>query len=154
MGNIPWRRTWQPTPVFLPGKSHGQSSLAGPVHRVNKESDTTEATEHVCMHKFTCTKVNKDTLWTGVHFTHQISALSTTLLCPRHPVCGCSRHRRFGSRRWGSERTEVTKFRRFSCESSYETETDSDMVNGLVVAKGVKEGWSGKLGLADVSFYI
>ena len=24
---IPWRRTWQPTPVFLPGKSHGQSSL-------------------------------------------------------------------------------------------------------------------------------
>ena len=26
---IPWRREWQPTPVFLPGKSHGQSSLAG-----------------------------------------------------------------------------------------------------------------------------
>ena len=27
--NIPWRRKWQPTPVFLPGKSHGQRSLAG-----------------------------------------------------------------------------------------------------------------------------
>ena len=26
---IPWRRVWQPTPVFLPGKSHGQRSLAG-----------------------------------------------------------------------------------------------------------------------------
>ena len=26
---IPWRRKWQPTPVFLPGESHGQSSLAG-----------------------------------------------------------------------------------------------------------------------------
>ena len=26
--NIPWRRKWQPTPVFLPGKSHGQRSLA------------------------------------------------------------------------------------------------------------------------------
>ena len=26
---IPWRRAWQPTPVFLPGESHGQSSLAG-----------------------------------------------------------------------------------------------------------------------------
>ena len=26
---IPWRRKWQPTPVFLPGKSHGQKSLAG-----------------------------------------------------------------------------------------------------------------------------
>ena len=24
-----WRRKWQPTPVFLPGKSHGQKSLAG-----------------------------------------------------------------------------------------------------------------------------
>ena len=26
---IPWRRTWQPTPIFLPGESHGQRSLAG-----------------------------------------------------------------------------------------------------------------------------
>ena len=29
VGKIPWRRTWQPTPVFLPGESHGQRSLAG-----------------------------------------------------------------------------------------------------------------------------
>ena len=28
-GKIPWRRKWQPTPVFLPWKSHGQRSLAG-----------------------------------------------------------------------------------------------------------------------------
>ena len=27
--NIPWRREWLPTLVFLPGKSHGQSSLGG-----------------------------------------------------------------------------------------------------------------------------
>ena len=26
---IPWRRKWQPTPVFLPGESHGRRSLAG-----------------------------------------------------------------------------------------------------------------------------
>ena len=26
---IPWRREWPPTPVFLPGESHGQRSLAG-----------------------------------------------------------------------------------------------------------------------------
>ena len=26
---ISWRRKWQPAPVFLPGKSHGQRSLAG-----------------------------------------------------------------------------------------------------------------------------
>ena len=28
-GTISWRRKWQPTPVFLPGKSHGQRSLEG-----------------------------------------------------------------------------------------------------------------------------
>ena len=27
LGKIPWRRAWQPTPVFLPGESHGQRSL-------------------------------------------------------------------------------------------------------------------------------
>ena len=26
---IPWRRVWQPTPVLLPGESHGQRRLAG-----------------------------------------------------------------------------------------------------------------------------
>ena len=26
---IPWWRKWQPTPVFLPGKSHGQKRLVG-----------------------------------------------------------------------------------------------------------------------------
>ena len=29
VAKIPWRRKWQPTPVSLPGKLHGQSSLAG-----------------------------------------------------------------------------------------------------------------------------
>ena len=29
VGKIPWRRKWQPSPVFLPGKSQGQRSLAG-----------------------------------------------------------------------------------------------------------------------------
>ena len=50
-GSIPWsgrfpsqRRKWQPTPVFLPGESHGQRSLAGYSPEGNKESDTTEAT--------------------------------------------------------------------------------------------------------------
>ena len=28
-GKIPWRRQWQPTLIFLPGKSHGQRSLVG-----------------------------------------------------------------------------------------------------------------------------
>ena len=29
VGKIPWRRKWQPTPVFVPGKSHGQRGLVG-----------------------------------------------------------------------------------------------------------------------------
>ena len=29
VGKIPWRRAWQPTPIFLPGESLGQRSLAG-----------------------------------------------------------------------------------------------------------------------------
>ena len=29
VGKILWRRAWQLTPVFLPGKSHGQRSLVG-----------------------------------------------------------------------------------------------------------------------------
>ena len=37
VGKIPWRRTGQPSPVLLPGESHGQRSLAGyTVHRVTK----------------------------------------------------------------------------------------------------------------------
>ena len=37
-----WRRKWQPTPVFLPGESHGRRSLVGHSPRGRKESDTTE----------------------------------------------------------------------------------------------------------------
>ena len=38
----PWRREWQPTPVFLPGESNRQRSLVGYSPRGCKESDTTE----------------------------------------------------------------------------------------------------------------
>ena len=39
---ILWKRAWQPTPVFLPGESHGQRSLAGYSPLGHKESDLTE----------------------------------------------------------------------------------------------------------------
>ena len=42
VGKIPWRRTWQPTLVFLLGKSQGWRSLAGYSPWGRKESDTTE----------------------------------------------------------------------------------------------------------------
>ena len=36
VGKIPWRRAWQPTPVFLPGEPHGQRTWWATVHRVAK----------------------------------------------------------------------------------------------------------------------
>ena len=58
---IPWRRKWQPTPVFLPGKSCGERSLAGYSPRGLKKLDNTEwiaTTECLCLvghvHWFQC----------------------------------------------------------------------------------------------------
>ena len=42
VGKICWRRKWQPTPVFLAGKSHEQRSLPDYNPWGRKESDTTE----------------------------------------------------------------------------------------------------------------
>ena len=42
---IPWRRKWQSTPVFLPGKFHGKRSLVGYSPWGCKETDMTE---HAC----------------------------------------------------------------------------------------------------------
>ena len=42
----PWRRKWHRTPVFLPGKTHGQRSLAGCSPWGHKEPDTAEYHHH------------------------------------------------------------------------------------------------------------
>ena len=47
---IPWRRAWQPTPVILPGESHGQRTLRGYSPQGHKDLDMTEVTEHTPMH--------------------------------------------------------------------------------------------------------
>ena len=47
LGKMPWRRKWQPTPVSVPGESHGQRSLAGYGPQGRKEPDRAE-------HKRTC----------------------------------------------------------------------------------------------------
>ena len=47
---IPWRRKWQPTPEFLPGKSHGQTSLVGRSLWGHKESDTTKRRLYLTTH--------------------------------------------------------------------------------------------------------
>ena len=55
---ISWRRKQQPTPVFLPGKSHGQRSLLGYSSWGWKELDTTE---HTCMHMCARAHTHTDT---------------------------------------------------------------------------------------------
>ena len=50
VGEIPWRKKWQPTSVFLPGKVHRQKSLAGYSPWGLKEPNMTE---HTCMHAST-----------------------------------------------------------------------------------------------------
>ena len=48
------QKKWQPTPVFLPGKSHGQRSLAGYSPWSHKELDTTEQLIHTCLNNNRC----------------------------------------------------------------------------------------------------
>ena len=55
IGKIPWRRKWQPTPVFLPGKFHGQRNLVCYSPWDHKESDMTECT-HTDTHTYTFTE--------------------------------------------------------------------------------------------------
>ena len=47
VGKIFWRRAWHPTPVFLPGESHGLRSLKGYSPQGHTESDTTKVTQHL-----------------------------------------------------------------------------------------------------------
>ena len=63
----PLRRKWQPTPVFLPGKPHGQRSLAGYSPQGCTELDTTEQLNHLwdtshMLLLFSC-PVMSDSLW-------------------------------------------------------------------------------------------
>ena len=57
VGKIPWGRKWQPTPVFLPEKSHGQKSLVGESPQGCKESDITKHTHtHIRLCRVRCSR--------------------------------------------------------------------------------------------------
>ena len=51
---ISWRRQWQPTPVFLPGKSHGWRSLVGYSPWGHKELETTERLHFLSFFPYKC----------------------------------------------------------------------------------------------------
>jgi len=62
-----WGRKWQPTPVFLPGKSHGRRSLEGYSPWGCKESDMTEATSLTYLNTILSSRyINILILWLGV----------------------------------------------------------------------------------------
>ena len=52
VGKFPWRKAWQPTPVFLPGEFHGQRSPAGYSPWGRNELDMPELA-HTHIHKHT-----------------------------------------------------------------------------------------------------
>ena len=64
VGKIPWRRKWQPMPVFLPEESHGQRSLVGYNPHGCKELDTTEGLHFTLLHtRIQNKKVEEELRW-------------------------------------------------------------------------------------------
>ena len=74
LGGSPGARKWQPTPVFLPGKSHGQRSLEGYSIWGRKESDPTEHT--------------------GTHLNHLMRLWSRVQILPLKYLAQCLVHYR------------------------------------------------------------
>ena len=58
VGKIPWRRKWQPTSVFLPGKSHGQRSLAGYSPWGPKKSWTWFSNQTITNYRYWCKMIS------------------------------------------------------------------------------------------------
>ena len=76
-----WRRKWQPTPVFLSGKSHGQGSLVVYHPRVHKESDMTEWLTHTHRHT-----------WSNLGQLQTIGNLFLEPACVARSLCARSQH--------------------------------------------------------------
>ena len=83
-----WRRAWQPTPVFLPWESNGQSSLAGYSPWGRKESDTTEATQHTHAPSLNalCSCFNSSFLLVELRPQSSLLRMLKQPLC--NPMCG------------------------------------------------------------------
>ena len=65
---MPWRKEWQPTPVFLPEESHGQRILVGYSPLCHIESDMTERLKHTIPKDLSLLLSLKHTyLFIGVH---------------------------------------------------------------------------------------
>ena len=93
-GKIPWRRKWQPAPILLPGKFHGQRSLVGYSPWGHKESDMIEHTyQTYCIYMYAFSFIpNFSIKWSSMSFraltcfSHYLNFLIQHLTQSRHPV--------------------------------------------------------------------
>ena len=79
VGKVPWRRAWHPTPVFLPGESHEQRSLACYSPWGCKELDTTEWTNTMKMNEswmIRSVKSFRMMRWGWVWSLHKVPAIT------------------------------------------------------------------------------
>ena len=73
----PWRRKWQPLPVFLPGKSHGQRSLVGySPWGCTRVGHDLAAKQCVCVYTYLIY-----TLYLNIHMNHFAVHLKLTQYC-------------------------------------------------------------------------
>ena len=80
---MPWRRAWQPTPVFLPGESQGQRILVGYCLWGHRESDTTEQlSTFICFSSVQFSRLFANP-WTAAH---QVSLSITNSQSPPKPM--------------------------------------------------------------------
>ena len=80
---IPWRRKWQPTPVFLPGESHGQRNLVGYSPWGCKESDTSERIS-LSLFKVYVSMLFSQFVLPSTSPSPQVCSLSRSPLCSFH----------------------------------------------------------------------
>ena len=81
VGKIPWRRAWQPTPVFLPGKFHRQRSLEGYSPWGHKSQTLLSThTDYLCTPKFTCQNLTPNVLCGGGAFCRLLCDKGKALL--------------------------------------------------------------------------
>ena len=127
---ISWSRKWQPTPIFLPGQSHGQRSSTGYSPWDHKESDTSEHV-HVCTHTHTHTHTHTNTA------NKLISVFSLVInrwfilfshVCPKSHYKLQSRNVVFKREAWSSKKKHVL--------SASEKDRTSDTPRERLLSKG------------------
>ena len=77
---ISWSRKCQPTPVFLPGKFHGQRSWWATVQEVSKSQTQQSARAHI-KHRHVLAKTDKQTPQTSSSSYPALPEVSTILIC-------------------------------------------------------------------------